>query len=68
MNDFDKFRPGALGRVKRRLIARLVGNDAIVDRCLSDEESGEFVIVGILHGIFDPVRTEVLRTWQPSTR
>ena len=28
----------------------------------------QFVIVGILHGIFDCVRIGEPRTWQPSTR
>ncbi|WP_419862892.1 type I restriction endonuclease subunit R [Candidatus Poriferisodalis sp.] len=55
-NDFDKFRLGAFDRVKQLLIARLAGNDSIVDKCLSDEEFGEFVITGILQSIFDAVQ------------
>ncbi|WP_420446285.1 type I restriction endonuclease subunit R [Candidatus Poriferisodalis sp.] len=55
-NDFDKFRLGAFDRVKQLLIARLAGNDAIVDKCLSDDEFGEFVITGILQSIFDAVQ------------
>ena len=56
-NDFDKFRLGAFDRVKQLLIARLAGNDAIVDKCLSDDEFGEFVITGILQSIFDAVQS-----------
>ena len=56
-NDFDKFRLGAFERVKQLLIARLAGNDAIVDKCLSDDEFGEFVITGILQSIFDAVQS-----------
>ena len=55
-NDFAKFRLGAFDRVKQLLIARLAGNDSIVDKCLSDEEFGEFVITGILQSIFDAVQ------------
>lgn len=58
-NDFDKFRLGAYDRVKQLLIARLAGNDAIVDRCLSDPEFGDFVITGILQSIFDTARSTV---------
>ncbi|MXX42413.1 MAG: type I restriction endonuclease subunit R [Acidimicrobiales bacterium] len=56
-NDFDKFRLGAYDRVKQLLIARLAGNDAIVDKCLSDPEFGDFVITGILQSIFDTARS-----------
>ncbi len=40
------------------MIARLAGSDVIVDKRLSDDELGDFVITGILQSIFDAVRSQ----------
>ena len=56
-NDIAKFILAERQRLRDLMLQRLTGNDKFVNRCLEEKDFGEIVEVGLLHEIFNTVRT-----------
>jgi len=59
-NTFEKFSLGIRPELKKLMVDRMAGNDAIVTRCLNDRDFQEIVFSGLLQEIFKAITTPTL--------